>query len=215
MRVEMLSLGVGLLAGVGLRWMSTPAPPPEPQIVLEVTHALLPEACPERKTALQAELGALRREREALALTARMLEAQRVEREGNPVPWPEDPGDLAPAVFEAALRASLEASGEAELVSLDCEEYPCIAAVLSTTTRDNGDVPMTPFEGLVEQLTERGYHPDRGVGGIAAGIREGEKHRLYELIVFGAEEEPRNTKIRTQFRLRKLNEQVKPELEER
>lgn len=219
MQIEIPGAAVlGVLFGVLLRWLLSPPPPParETPILLSATDRVLPEACPDRSAALREEIEALRVELKGLSVSARMREARRIEREGAPIPWPADAGDLAPDVFERALRAALSASGEADFVSMDCEEYPCIAVVASKTTKPDGDALLVPFPSLSAALGEHGYDSDRLVGSISGNIpRDEDGYQAYNIISFGGEEEPESTETRVQFRIEKLDAAARADLEEK
>jgi len=62
-------------------------------------------------------------------LLEEMLEAQQIEYEGVPVPWPDDlPEALKPDAFRSNLeRAVAECAPDVELLGFDCSEPPCLA----------------------------------------------------------------------------------------
>lgn len=66
---------------------------------------------------------------ERARLLGAVQRARQVAIAGGPS-WPADPGDHAPQVVEASLKAAIEACGEdADLLELDCTEPPCIGVV--------------------------------------------------------------------------------------
>ncbi|MCO4745464.1 MAG: hypothetical protein KC912_11800 [Proteobacteria bacterium] len=65
---------------------------------------------------------------EQAQMEAAFLRGQLATHEGDPVPWPEDvPEGLQPDNLEAAFAMAFEGIGT--IVSMDCEEYPCIVVV--------------------------------------------------------------------------------------
>ena len=74
----------------------------------------------------QADNAQLRQDAFAGALARGQLAAY----QGTATEWPSDvPADFTPAHFEAELLARLEGIDDVEIAAVECEEYPCVAAL--------------------------------------------------------------------------------------
>ena len=110
---------------------SEEASPASAQHDLDVVAALPVSAgCDTRRDALNAAVAARTRALSGVALSARWAQAQRVAREGTAQPWTDDvEGRLLPAAVEGSVVAAAEASQVADVLAIDCEEYPCVGVL--------------------------------------------------------------------------------------
>ena len=107
--------------------------------------------CEERLTPLKSQLEDLKAELAEVGDEFDRLERKRVELEGQPFDWPEDVGKSSrrPAV-ETLVSAAILASGDKlQVISWDCDEYPCVFAIKGRSQRY--------FDSFVASLTERGF----------------------------------------------------------
>jgi hypothetical protein len=90
--------------------------------------------------------------------TGALAQGQLVAHMGEPQQWPDDVRpELQPDLFEERLNAALEANPEANLVELDCSEYPCIAVIEPHTLDDDWeDTLRTVPEAMAEGLEDVG-----------------------------------------------------------
>lgn len=132
-----------VLLGAGLGWLlpSAPAPAPEAQPAPPpVVEAPAPEPeppapCPVvvpdgREAALRAELDALRVQTAA-------LRARSDAREGPIQGWGGRPADEQPSAVEGALAEVIGEVDGADLLWLDCDEWPCVAIIASPGQGDD------------------------------------------------------------------------------
>ena len=132
----------------------------------------------------------LRKEIASLKLENAITNGQLRALGGAPQDWPKDlPAPFKPEAFEKFIRARVEAIPNASLVTMDCDEYPCIAVVRSLDTTKEWEDKLMPVHDGLDQ-TEYGG----GVNVIGYGHQtEDDTHdvRLYAFsIVPGDSEDP-------------------------
>ena len=89
------------------------------------------EELTDRVGELEAELAGLRFEQQ-------VSRGRLSSHEGAPQDWPEDvPEPFEPEAFKEAVAATFDGIDELELVSVDCEEFPCFAVVRSYVEGDS------------------------------------------------------------------------------
>ncbi len=210
-------IGLALGGGATLAWdvpspaavSPSKAPASEAAPVIE-----LGEDCPDRRTVLEEQIASRRAELEAITVTDRIREAQRIEREGAPIPWPEDPGDLAPEVLEAALRDAIAEVEGFEFAGMDCEEFPCVVAFAASEDREESGTGLAFFEPVLEGLDARGYGQDRWEGATAGAVKHGETFQHYLIVAFRHERGDANRDTRSMFRIFKFSSEIHGSLEE-
>ncbi len=102
---------------------------------------------------LQARIAELEGQLAAARLGGRMAQARVEAHEGAPQPWPEDlPPAWAPAAFESTLRAAIDAEGmAAQLLSIDCSEFPCLA-LIEADPEASEDARFDDVKALIDRL---------------------------------------------------------------
>jgi len=82
--------------------------------------------------ALEEEIAELEDELDRLRMEAALAKGQLSHYEGDPQPWPEDvPPGFGAEAFAAAAEQAAEDVEHAELLDVDCSEFPCIAVFQS------------------------------------------------------------------------------------
>ncbi|MEN0066118.1 MAG: hypothetical protein AAGA48_28515 [Myxococcota bacterium] len=97
----------------------------------------LPTTPNERMAALQSEIAALQEQLQATekelatsSFSRALAQGQLEMLQGNESPWPEDaPPSLNPDNFESELRDRVAELEGVEVTRVDCDEYPCVAAL--------------------------------------------------------------------------------------
>lgn len=154
----LLLLGLGLGAALGFATRPTAAPPPAPvgerPVVLGEP---LPVACGDRRERLEAEADRLEAELETVRARQRVIDARRLEREGAPVPWPDDADpNQDPERLRTQMDALMADLG-GTVVDTECEEYPCLIAVTLPNPDPERGVPFSVMEDLKAALQDHGY----------------------------------------------------------
>jgi hypothetical protein len=112
----------------------------------------------------------LEQELDSVSTDRGLAENRVVALEGKPQPWPEDlPKGYSPEEFRATLTEALASQEGAELVDIDCSEYPCIA-VLDLPTEGGPQAARS----LADKLTESGFEGDSDLM-VMIGQREDEE----------------------------------------
>jgi hypothetical protein len=115
---------------------------------------------------------ALAAEVERLRMESALLKGQLEKYQGSPEPWPTDiAADLRPEAFEATVDGILDDFPDAELVRVDCQEYPCLAVIRARPgAPDTAAVLKGVAEAMGEQVkSESGTSPD-GEDDIERGV---------------------------------------------
>lgn len=200
----------GLFLGAGaLSLVPRPTPPAAPQpVAVEVAPeaVVIPKDCTGREKVLQDEIDRLAMAFKVTDMGNQLNEARRIQREGNLSEWPDDVDPvLSPDTFKANLSKALATSGIAEVVQVDCQEFPCIATIKLVVESVIEGSSMHEYQPAVEALEDLGYEGYLGFG-MAGGakVREGERVKMATLAV-GPTEDPAINK-RSNFRLQKVHE---------
>lgn len=159
--------------------------------------------------ALEEEIAELEEELGRLRMESALAKGQLSHYEGDPQPWPEDvPPGFAAEAFEAAAEQAAEAVEHAELLDVDCDEFPCIAVFRS---HDEGP---DWHAGIHEALPDpEGYDGEVGKMVWASESRgdEGSAKLLsVAMLPEGAEEQGLHE--RTEFRANTLTEGLAEEV---
>lgn len=143
---------------------------------------------------LEAELARLRLENQ-------LASGRLLAHEGKPYDWPaETPAGFRPAEFEARVRAAAGVVPGAEVVAVDCDEYPCIAVLRSATEGKEG---MDSLSGVQESMQK-----DPAFGGEVSVVgmgyanedEKGDVVRLYGFSLLPGKKEDPDLSTRIQFR---------------
>ncbi len=137
------------------------------------------EPSPGEGGAAPSEVEALRQENQRMSERVAALERVAAPGAGSPgavspIPWPElVPPGLAAAPFrQLAADAAAEVEG-AELVEVDCAEFPCIAVYRTPEDRDVGDALRAVFEGELAtgtSLSHMAMVDDDGSGPVVVHV---------------------------------------------
>ncbi len=145
------------------------------------------------------------------ALTRGQLQAV----QGVPSEWPKD---VLPAVsperFKAELEAQLADVPDVEISHVDCEEYPCIAAIRYTGASSD-DSWQKPIGDSVHGWLEGVYGPDgMSISTNTSRFRNGDKSASY--VIFGAHsgDDAPDVGTRTEYRIDGLVDDLGAELKE-
>lgn len=205
---------VGLVTGAGLVFLvpqpeppPPPAPAPEPVAEGAPEPVIIPRDCGGRKRALEGEVSRLEGHLELAEVTLALQDARRVDREGRPSEWPADPDPLLVAkTFEANLNQALDVAGIADLVELDCAEYPCVASIALTVESEIDGVSISEYQAVFDAMNDLGY-ADYAVGAsMAGGARDADgERRKYATFSVSDPNAPGLGK-RSVFRTKKLHE---------
>ncbi len=170
----------------------------------------LSSASPEE---LLAEIDRLRAENEGLRLQSSVARGVVDHYEGVAQPWSDDvPAPFRPDAFPDAIRDAVAEMEDAELIDVDCEEFPCVAVIRSTTDRHDWAKAME--EGL-PRTDELGYEGPVGLSIWAHGTRgdEGEV-KLVGVAYTPGEGHDDDVHQRTDFRATQLFEDISGDLME-
>lgn len=196
----LVALVVGVAAGlaIGLALTSPVDPPPlasatrlPPQPSLPSLRAVdLPCSCEDQIHGLEAEKRALEQE-------AGALRAQLALYGGTPVDWPETlSADFRQPAIEAWLGDAVQKTGvEAQIIEIDCSEFPCIALFRYDSGAPSSSAVVAP---LRDAFVERGGAASTHVVGTEAGA--------YAAMIFAPSETPDNAPAgsRTSIRVQDL-----------
>ncbi len=145
------------------------------------------------------------------ALTRGQLQAV----QGVPSEWPKDvPEAVTPERFKAELEARLADVPDIEISHVDCDEYPCIAAIRYTgaNTEDGWQAPIGDgVRGWLEGV----YGPDGlSISTNTSRFRNGDKSASY--VIFGAHsgEDAPDVGTRTEYRIDGMVDDLGAELKE-
>lgn len=150
-----------------------------------------------------------------LELENQVARGRLVGLEGKPLDWPADlPAAFRPDAFEAALRAAAAKVPGAEVVGLDCEEFPCIAVLRSTT---GGPGWQPELARVHETMTEGEGFGEVGVVGMGyANVDDatGAETRLYGFSLFPGSQPAPEVSTRVQYRAEGLLQDIDAGLQE-
>jgi hypothetical protein len=107
-----------------------------------------------------------------------MARGQLTRAQGTPSDWPADANpQMRPAAFERYVAEQVAAIPGAELVDVDCDEFPCVAVIRSHAPGEDWEDPLKQVH---EGLGEAGFGANLGVVGLAADTQTPEGDlRLY------------------------------------
>jgi ferric-dicitrate binding protein FerR (iron transport regulator) len=132
------------------------------------------------------------------ALTRGQLQAL----QGTPSPWPDDVAPaLAPEAFRAGLEARLaELGDDVEIASVDCDEYPCVAAIQKVGDADDSDW-NDRLRDSVSGWLQTEIPEDLSVSVNTSRFTDGD--RVEQYVIFGAHQGERDSDVgrRTEFRI--------------
>ena len=185
-----MGLALGTAAGLVLSWLvALPrlmesldlSDRPEAQTMDEVgVEAEL--TCSLRESERQEELDALLKDLQNSRRVLQSEEGRRAEREGVANGWPDGLEDrLTQVSMEAKVESvvsSLERS-ELSLLSMDCEEYPCVLLLSVPRKRARS------LERFLSQMTAQGYSADRRIKLEMEGLAKA-KERWMAVAYFSA-----------------------------
>ncbi len=181
----------------------------------ERSRVLAPRATPDLKGAspedLMAEIDRLQAENDGLRLKSTLAQGQAEHYEGVPQEWDDGiPAGFRPDAFTDAMRTAVEGMEDAELLDVDCEEFPCVAVIRSTTDRQDWAAAID--EGL-PAAADLGLEGEVGKSIWAHGTRgdEGEV-RLAGVAFVPKEQYDEDAHQRTDFRAGQLFEDLSGEL---
>ena len=160
---------------------------------------------------LLAEIDRLQAENENLRLQSTLAMGQAEHYEGVPQPWGDEiPASFRPDAFTDAMREAVEGIEDAELVDVDCEEYPCVAVIRSTTDRE--DWARAIDEGLPDAAS-LGLEGEVGKSIWAHGTRgdQGEV-KLAGVAFVPKDQYDEDAHQRTDFRTEQLFEEISGDL---
>lgn len=176
----------------------------KPRLGMEPTRTDWATASPDE---LLAEIDRLKTENDGLRLQSKMAIGQAEHYEGVPQPWSDDvPASFRPDAFTDAMREAVEGIEDAELLDVDCEEFPCVAVIRSTTDRE--DWARAIDEGLPD-AGALGFEGEVGKSIWAHGTRgdEGEV-RLAGVAFVPKDQYDEDAHQRTDFRTGQLLEDI-------
>ncbi len=173
-------LVAGQTHGVGHAAAATPEAPPR--------TAASPSGDPAK------ELAALKLEH---AITVGQLRALG----GQPQTWPANlPEAFRPGPFERFVRERAAGIPDAQVVTMDCDEYPCIAIVRSNSTANDWQDGLMP---LHHDLASTPFGDDVQVIGYGTQHDDGTHDvRLYAFSVVPGENEPADGELRSRLDVR-------------
>jgi len=176
----------------------------EPRLGAEPARTDWAAASPDE---LLAEIDRLEAENDGLRLQSKMAIGQAEHYEGLPQPWGDEvPASFRPDAFTEAMREAAEGLEDAELLDVDCEEFPCVAVFRSTT--DSQDWARAIQEGLPE-AADMGFEGEVGLSIWAHGTRgdEGEV-KLAGVSFVPKDQYDEDAHQRTDFRAGQLLEDI-------
>jgi anti-sigma factor RsiW len=101
--------------------------------------AATPEARAENIARLQAELAEVQNALAEARFQGALTRGQLAAMQGTPSPWPDGvPAELTPGQFREKLEATLADVEDVEIAEVDCDEYPCVAAIRYTGASAEG-----------------------------------------------------------------------------
>jgi hypothetical protein len=159
--------------------------------------------------ALEDEIADMEQELDRLRMEAAMAKGQLSHYEGDPQPWPEDvPAGFRPEAFEAAAEQVVADLEDAELMEVDCAEFPCLAVFRSF------DEGPEWHQGIHERMPDpEGYDGEVGkmVWASESSGAEGTA-RLLTLALMPEGHEESGLHERTEFRADSLTEGIAEEV---
>jgi hypothetical protein len=160
---------------------------------------------------LLAEIDRLRAENDGLRLQSSVARGVVDHYEGVVQPWPDAvPAPFRPDAFPDAMREAVAEMEDAELLDVDCEEFPCVAMIRTTT--EHSDWARAVEEGL-PAASDLGHDGPVGLSLWAHGTRgdEGEV-RLVGVAYTPRDLHDEDVQQRTDFRATQLFEDLSGEL---
>lgn len=184
----------------GERQTVTPQTPlsPTPRQVTTRTTEASPDAA-----ALQAEIDALSEQLEAAQLQKALARGQLASYQGAPQAWPDDaPEALRAEGFSERLAAALADMAHLELVSVDCDEYPCFAVIESHSDSDDWGDDLDAVGQSLKEAYGDALGDEVGVGHWRSEIgRDGDNVRLEGLVIAGPGTDDADNAARTNYRI--------------
>lgn len=116
---------------------------------------------------------ALAEEVKRLRMESQLLRGQLEKYQGSPEPWPEKiAADLRPEAFEATIDGVLDDYPEAELIRIDCEEYPCLAVVRAMPGTEDASLALKGFAEAMGDVVKADHGDDEVERGVMMAIAE-------------------------------------------
>ena len=159
--------------------------------------------------ALEDEIADLEEELDRLRVEAAMAKGQLSHYEGDPQPWPEDvPQGFMPTAFETTVREALADREDAELLDVDCSEFPCVAVIRSYSGEPDW------HQGLQESIPDpEGYDGEVGkMVWASESESNGASARLLAVAMVPEEFAENGQRDRTEFRVGTLTEDLVEEV---
>jgi len=159
--------------------------------------------------ALEEEIAELEQELDRLRVEAAMAKGQLSHYEGDPQPWPDDvPEGFMPTAFESAVTEALAGREDAELLDVDCAEFPCIAVIRSYSGEPDW------HQGLHESIPDpEGYDGEVGKMVFATeSAGAGARARLLSVAMVPEDHAEDGLRERVDFRVNTLTEEVAEEV---
>ena len=190
-------------AGETHRIAGETTPPVTESLPTRTENITLPQAL-ERIDQLEAELARAEFE-------GSLAEGRIIQHEGIPQAWPDQvPPLLEPDTFADAIRGEVLKIPGAELVEVDCDEFPCLATVTVPAVGDNSDwgAQLQPIEDVFEMDDD-----DWGTWINASTFRVNEdQHNYWTLAVLPQCEDGYDTAERIKYRIDQKVEGISAEL---
>jgi hypothetical protein len=153
---------------------------------------------PVKQQEVASEVATLKQEVARLEREKAVIAARLKQQEGSPEPWPASvPKMYEPENFEEFLEGRIQALPDAEILAIDCEEYPCVALVESHSQEPDWEDKLA---WLHDNLEEAGFGDHLRVMGLASESRNQDGPlKLYAFAVSPADL-PESAQARLQYR---------------
>lgn len=135
-------------------------------------------AAPKDLAAAQARIHDLEHQLAVAQLSAGLTRGALEAHEGKPQPWPTDaPAAYQPDAFRAKLDAAVRTVPDASVVDVDCDEFPCVVVLATTSEGDNW---TDTLRGVHDAMAHDPGFGDVKVTAMAQAVDDGEgTNRLY------------------------------------
>lgn len=146
----------------------------------------------------QARIHELERQLAVAKLDAGLSHGAVEAHEGKAQPWPPNaPAAYKPEAFRARLEAAVRTVPGAAIAEVDCDEFPCVAVLATTSTADDW---TDQLRAVHDQMSHDPAVGDVAVTAMAQATDDGAaQHRLYAFALTPAPADA-DAQTRTQFR---------------